>query len=508
MHIELVPALSILAAGLSAQQPAEPVDPSRINGETYYLVNQLSGLQADIQAGSSASGSSLVQNPRNLTGLTQRWAITQMPTGNWKVSSISDGLCMDTATSGGTSEVVQQPCAVNITSQEWTFTYTTNGYYTVANAGTSLNLDVSEGSADAGTQLVEDAPGGVSQSQLWQLRPAFFRGDDNGQLGKQEVLRTQNSMPFFNDAGTTDDVLQIMKNNGINLIRLRPTPLVVPGTTTPLYTTYTLGGAGSSPAIPATCTGNGCYANTDAAELAVARRAKQLGMSIELTLFYDGGTSQNAPGAWTGYGATQTSSAIYTYVKAQLEEYRAAGGMPDIVAIGNEVDTGFLLVGLATGSSGSPGSTFTNFATYENQGMQAVLDAASDPALGPAIPPPLRCIHTTPAWPISQFYALAPRNSDADGFDDRSRCASGVWERFVSTTATGQHIHGDSECDLWFAAAYRLVDVYCAIRSIGSGAHLFERPGPKAPHHCGFALHAKSRCSAFVLTSCAQSPGL
>jgi arabinogalactan endo-1,4-beta-galactosidase len=414
MHIKLVPALLILAAGLSAQQPAEPLDPSPINGETYYLVNQLSGFQADIQAGSSASGSYLIQNQRNLTGLTQRWAIAQMPSGNWKLSSISDGLCMDTATSGGTSKVVQQPCAVNAASQEWTFTYTTNGYYTVTNAGTSLNLDVSGGSAAAGTQLVEDAPG-VPQSQLWLLRPAFFRGDDNGQLGKQEALRTQNSVPFFNDAGTTSDVLQIMKNHGINLIRLRPTPLVVPGTTTPLYTTYTLGGAGSSPAIPATCTGNGCYANTDAAELAVARRAKQLGMSIELTLFYDGGTSQNAPGAWTGFSVSQTSSAIYAYVKAQIEEYRAAGVMPDVVAIGNEVDTGFLSSGLGSGASGSPGTTFTNFAIYENQGMQAVLDAASDTTLGPAIPAPLRCIHITPAWPINTFFASA--NSSGINYD-------------------------------------------------------------------------------------------
>jgi hypothetical protein len=247
-----VAALFIVAAGLSAQQPTEPVDPSPIDGETYYLVNQLSGLQADIQAGSSASGSSLIQIPRNLTGLTQRWAISQMPTGNWKISSISSGLCMDTALVGGVDNVVQEPCAVNTASQEWSFSYTTNGFSTVSNAGSGLNLDVSGSSAAAGTQLVEDAPGGVLQSQLWLLRPAFFRGDDNGQLGKQEALRTQNSVPFFNDAGTTDDVLQIMKNHGINLIRVRPTPLVVPGTTTPLYETYTLGTG--SPAIPATCT--------------------------------------------------------------------------------------------------------------------------------------------------------------------------------------------------------------------------------------------------------------
>jgi arabinogalactan endo-1,4-beta-galactosidase len=400
----------MLTTVLSAQQPMQPQDPSPINGETYYLVNQLSGFQADIDSGSSADGAALIQSQRNLTSLTQRWAVTQMPTGNWKISSISNGLCVDTALVNGINTIVQQPCAVNTLSQEWIFTYTANGYNTVTNAGSGLNLDVSSGSTTAGAQLVENAQGSsASQSQLWLLRPAFFRGDDNGQLGKQEALRTLTSTPFFNDAGTVDDVLQIMKNHGVNLIRVRPTPLVVPGTTTPLYGTYTLGSSSST--IPLTCTGNGCYANTDAAELAVAKRAKELGMSVELTLFYDGGSSQNAPDAWAGYSISQTSSAIYTYVKAQLEEYRAAGAMPDIVAIGNEVDTGFLSSGLGSGASGSPGTTFTNFATYENQGMQAVLDAAADPSLGAPIPAPLRCIHITPAWPINTFFASVNANN-------------------------------------------------------------------------------------------------
>jgi len=404
MNLKVLLLLITPAVGLSAQQPVQPQDPSPINGETYYLVNQLSGLQADINSGSTTGGASLIQNPRNLTELTQRWVVTQMPTGNWKISSISDGLCMDTALVGGVDTVVQEPCIVNTPSQEWSFTYTTNGYNTLTNAASGLNLDIAAGSATAGAQLVESAQGdSAPQSQLWLMRPAFFRGDDNGQLEKQEALRTLTSTPFFNDAGTVGDVLQIMKNHGINLIRVRPTPLVVPGTTTPLYETYTLG-SGSS-AIPATCTGNGCYANTDADELAVAKRAKELGMSVELTLFYDGGTSQNAPDAWAGYSVSQASSAIYAYVKAQIEEYRAAGAMPDIVAIGNEVDTGFLSSGLGSGASGSPGTTFTNFATYEDQGMQAVLDAAADPALGPPIPAPLRCIHITPAWPINTFFA-------------------------------------------------------------------------------------------------------
>jgi len=403
--------LAFLVIAVQAQQPAQPVDPSPQNGEVYYLVDQISGLQADLDAGSTASGSPLLQNTMSLVTLTQRWAFTKLADGNWKIGNIANGLCMDSQQTSTPVAVVQQPCTVSQSSQEWSFTYTTNGYYTIANSATGLLLDIAGGVSTAGAQLVQTALSTTpAQSQLWLFRPAFFRGNDNALLAKQEADRLANPTAFFNDAGQTQDALQILKNHGFNMIRVRPTPLVVPGTTTPLYSTYTLGSSSNS--IPATCTGNGCGAETDAADLAIAKRAKQLGLSVELTMFFDGGSSTDAPAAWAGYTSSQVASAIYTYVKAQVEEYRAAGVMPDVVSIGNEVDTGFLGSGVGSGASGSPSgaynsAAFSNFAAYQKQGMQAVLDAASDTTLGPAIPPPLRCIHTTPAWAINSFFPEA-----------------------------------------------------------------------------------------------------
>ncbi|HLI04591.1 MAG TPA: hypothetical protein VKU93_09990, partial [Terracidiphilus sp.] len=52
----LLASTALLAAAGGAQQPAEPVDPNPINGETYYLINQLSGLQADLDGGSTTPG--------------------------------------------------------------------------------------------------------------------------------------------------------------------------------------------------------------------------------------------------------------------------------------------------------------------------------------------------------------------------------------------------------------------------------------------------------------------
>jgi hypothetical protein len=92
-------------------------------------------------------------------------------------------------------------------------------------------------------------------------------------------------------------------------------------------------------------------------------------------------------------------------VKNEVEAYRSAGVMPDMVTIGNEVDTGFL------GPLGSPtGSNFGPFTALEKQAMQAVLDAASDSSLGPALPAPLRCVHITPAWDLTSFFGLVNSN--------------------------------------------------------------------------------------------------
>jgi arabinogalactan endo-1,4-beta-galactosidase len=379
-----------------AQQPAEPVDISPINGETYYLINQLSGLQVDLDGGSTAAGQPVVIESRSFTSLTQRWAFTHLPGGNWAISNLSDGLCLDSTTSGGSTATVENTCSLSSVTQQWTLAATSNGYCTLTNFGSGLVLDVSGGGSTAGSQLSQTTLGSAAtQSQQWLLRPAFLRGVDNALLEKQEADRLAENLPWWQDAGQTADVLAMLKFHGVNTVRIRPT-------STPPYQTFTLNGTS---AVPATCTGNGCYAETDAADLNLAKRAKQLGLSVELTLFFDGGSSQAVPGGWSSDNLSQLESAVYSYVKSEVESYRAAGVMPDMVSIGNEVDTGFF------GSLASPGSSFSNFAAVEQQAMQAVLDASSDTSLGPAIPPPLRCIHITPGWDLTSFFAEAQSNS-------------------------------------------------------------------------------------------------
>jgi len=377
--------LLFLLARAAAQQPPEPVNINPIDGQAYYLINQLSGMQADAGNASSAAGSAVLQQARSFTSLTQRWAMTSLPGNLWAISNLASGLCLDASTSSGTTTTVQNTCSPSTASQQWSFTASGNGYVTVTNHGTGLLLDVSGGSNTAGTSLTQTSPSTApTQTQQWLLRPVFFRGVDNALLEKQESERVSASLPWWQDAGNPGDVLQILKNHGINMIRIRPT-------SEPPYNSYTA----------SSCNGNGCYTETDTADIDLAKRAKQLGMSVELTLLFDGGSSKSIPAAWSSDTLSQAETDVYNYVKSEIEAYRKAGAMPDMVTIGNEVDTGFL------GSLASPtASNFGPFAAIQKSAMQAVADASSDTSIGPPLPMPIRCIHITPAWDLTSFFTL------------------------------------------------------------------------------------------------------
>lgn len=376
---------SLNVAGPS-QQPAQPTDISPIDGDVYYVMNQQSGLQADVS--SATADDPVVQQTRSFTNLSQRWTFTKLAGagGFWQISDQSSGLCFD---SSGTN-IVQNTCAASTTTQQWTLTATSNGYYTITNGFTGLLVDVP--SATAGTSLDETALGasGPTQSQQWLLRPAFFRGVDNALLEKQEAARVSTGLSWWKESnGQQEDVLEILKNHGVNMVRVRPSSV-------PPYVNVSQAG----------CSGNACYGETEAQDLDLAKRAKNLGLSLELTLLFDGGSSTSVPSSWTGHTLSQLQTDIHDYVKAEIMAYRQAGTMPDLVSIGNEVDTGFL------GSIGSPTNTnFPGFSALQIAGMQGVRDGAADTSIGPAISAPLTCIHITPAWDLTQFFTLANQNN-------------------------------------------------------------------------------------------------
>jgi arabinogalactan endo-1,4-beta-galactosidase len=372
--------LACISTMAAAQQPAEPVDISPNDGEVYYLINQKSGLQAD--GTQSNAGARVSQQPRSFTDTAQRWALARTDADRWQIKNVAVTLCLADAP----QRVALRDCSWDPASQ-WELLPDANGYYGIRNCA-SHRLLTATMAADA-PLVTTAATGQPAPSELWLVRPAFFRGVDNALLEKQESLRIAQNTPWWKDHGQPQDVLGIFKNHGINMIRLRPT-------SAPPYVNPSAAG----------CQDNACYAETDAQDLDLAKRAKNLGMSIQLSLLFDGGNSQSIPAAWATDTLQQAQADLYAYVKAEIELYRRAGVMPDLVSIGNEVDTGFL------GALGSPtGAQFGNFAALQQSGMQAVRDASADPALGPPLPAPLTCIHITPAWDLTAFFTLVSQNA-------------------------------------------------------------------------------------------------
>ncbi len=374
-----------------SQQPAEPTANTPISLDIYYILNQSDALQADLNNGSVLAGDHIVVQLHNFTSLTQRWQFTNLSGSLWEILNTSNNLCLDTASNAGVTYVVQNPCAAATTTQQWNLTPTSNGCYTISNQSTGLMMDVGAACVAAGACVTQTSlSGSATQSQQWLLRPAFFRGVDNALLEKQEAARAAVGASWWKDAGQQQDILQILKNHGVNMLRLRPSSV-------PPYVSVSQVGCNSS---------TSCYAETEAQDLDLAKRAKNLGLSLQLTLLFDGGSSASVPSAWASDTPTQLQTDLYNYVKAEVMAYRQAGTMPDMVAIGNEVNNGFL---------GPPGSlstnTFPQFALLQIQAMKAVQDAAADTSIGPAIPAPLTCIHITPGWDLTAFFTLANQNN-------------------------------------------------------------------------------------------------
>jgi len=138
--------------------------------------------------------------------------------------------------------------------------------------------------------------------------------------------------------GTTGDALTILNSNGANYVRLKVWVNPADG-----------------------------Y-NTKTQVLAMAARAKALGMGVLIDFHYsdiwaDPG-AQNKPAAWSSYTLDQLKSAVYNHTYDVLNALKAQGTPADMVQIGNEINGGMLW---------SEGSTanWNNLAALLTQGANA-----------------------------------------------------------------------------------------------------------------------------------------
>lgn len=157
----------------------------------------------------------------------------------------------------------------------------------------------------------------------------YLRGGDISMLNYVESFGAK----FYDANGTEKDPLDIMQENGCNIVRLR------------LYNnpgqeiSYTKDATAYTYKLPA-----GYLDETDVLNL--ARRAKAHNMKIELTFhysdFWSNGDMQFKPKAWESYNFNELKQAVYDYTYAFLQRMNAQGTAPDYVSLGNEIQAGLL----------------------------------------------------------------------------------------------------------------------------------------------------------------------
>ncbi|SFE17943.1 arabinogalactan endo-1,4-beta-galactosidase [Paenibacillus catalpae] len=166
----------------------------------------------------------------------------------------------------------------------------------------------------------------------------FIKGVDISTL---QALEDKNVK--FYDGGVQQDLLTIMKNHGVNYVRLRlwNDPVQADG-----------------------------Y-NDKEHLLAMAERVKAAGLKLLLDFHYsdfwaDPG-QQVKPAAWKDLSFADLKTAVYNYTQEVMSELAAADAYPDMVQIGNEINSGMLLPDGSTGN-------MDNLAQLISEGVKAVRD--------------------------------------------------------------------------------------------------------------------------------------
>jgi len=137
------------------------------------------------------------------------------------------------------------------------------------------------------------------------------------------VQQQEDAGVHFSDQGSEKDILEILKDHGLNWIRLRIfcNPQAEKG--------YSQKG----------------YCDLEHT-LQMAKRVKAAGMRLLLDFHYSDTWAdpghQTKPAAWTDLHGDHLQKAVRVYTKDVLSKFKEQGTLPDMVQIGNEVSSGML----------------------------------------------------------------------------------------------------------------------------------------------------------------------
>lgn len=193
----------------------------------------------------------------------------------------------------------------------------------------------------------------VQVNPIENLSTDFIKGADVSIMPELE----RNGTKFY-DNGIEQDGLTILKNHGVNWIRVRI-----------WNNPYVVGPEG---------VGGG---NTDEAKaIEMAKRAKVLGMKVLVDFHYsdfwvDPG-QQKKPDAWKNDSGDKLVDDVYAYTAKVMQDFNAQGVTPDMVQVGNELNNGMLWPEAQLTEDNPNGYKF--LAKLLNAGLQAVHDNDKD----------------------------------------------------------------------------------------------------------------------------------
>lgn len=193
----------------------------------------------------------------------------------------------------------------------------------------------------------------VQVNPIENLSTDFIKGADVSIMPELE----RNGTKFY-DNGIEQDGLTILKNHGVNWIRVRI-----------WNNPYVVGPEG---------VGGG---NTDEAKaIEMAKRAKALGMKVLVDFHYsdfwvDPG-QQKKPDAWKNDSGDKLVDDVYAYTAKVMQDFNAQGVTPDMVQVGNELNNGMLWPEAQLTEDNPNGYKFLS--KLLNAGLQAVHDNDKD----------------------------------------------------------------------------------------------------------------------------------
>ncbi len=165
------------------------------------------------------------------------------------------------------------------------------------------------------------------------LREDFMKGVDISMIDQIE----KSGGKFYNVRGEEDDIFNILKEHGVNYVRIRLW-------NNPTYEENQYDKNGKLIAKKGSKRGGGD--NTIETDLRIAKRIKAAGLKFMLDFHYsdfwaDPG-KQYMPQDWKNLTPAQLEDTVEKFTRETIDRFVASGAAPDSVQIGNELNSGFM----------------------------------------------------------------------------------------------------------------------------------------------------------------------